>query len=58
MDRKKSITNILSKYDKETQKIYAHIAILERDTRHKIKRQEVRASIKDIIEKVVGDEVK
>lgn len=58
MDRKQSIANILSKYDKETQKIYSHIAILERDTRHKIKRQDVRASIKDIIEKVVNNEVK
>ena len=43
---------------KDTQKIYGHIATIERDTRHKIKRQEVRENIKAIIEKVVGNEVK
>ena len=58
MDKKKSIANILSKYDKDTQKIYGHIATIERDTRHKIKRQEVRENIKAIIEKVVWNEVK
>ena len=49
MDKKKSIANILSKYDKDTQKIYGHIATIERDTRHKLKRQEVRENIKAII---------
>ena len=54
MDKKQSVANILSKYDKDTQKIYGHIATLERDTRHKIKRQDIKA----IIEKVVGNEIK
>ena len=58
MDKKQSVANILSKYDKDTQKIYGHIATLERDTRHKIKRQDVRESIEVIIERVVGNESK
>lgn len=58
MDKKQSVANILSKYDKDTQKIYGRIATLERDTRHKIKRQDVRENIKAIIEKVVGNEIK
>ena len=58
MDKKKSVANILSKYDKDTKRIYGHIATIERDTRHKIKRQDVREDIKVIIERVIGNEVK
>lgn len=56
MDKKDSVRKILSQYDKKTILLYNNIARIERDTRHKIKRTEVKNDIKDMIEKVVMDE--
>lgn len=56
MDKKDSVRKILSQYDKKTILLYNNIARIERDTRHKVKRTEVKNDIKDMIEKVVMDE--
>lgn len=56
MDKKDSVRKILSKYDKKTILLYNNIARIERDTRHKVKRTDVKNDIKDMIEKVVMDE--
>lgn len=56
MDKKDSVRKILSQYDKKTILLYNNIARIERDTRHKIRRTEVKNDIKDMIEKVVKDE--
>ena len=56
MDKKDSVRKILSQYDKKTILLYNNIARRERDTRHKIRRTEVKNDIKDMIEKVVKDE--
>ena len=56
MDKKDSVRKILSQYDKKTILLYNNIARIERDTRHKIRRTEVKNDIKDMIEKVVMDE--
>ena len=55
---KQGIANILNKYDDKTKLIYSHVAKIERDTIHKIKRQNIRDDIKLIIERVVSDENK
>lgn len=56
MDKKDSVRKILSQYDKKTILLYNNIARIERDTRHKVKRTEVKNDIKAMIEKVVMDE--
>ena len=56
MDKKDSVRKILSQYDKKTILLYNNIARIERDTRHKIRRTEVKNDMKDMIEKVVKDE--
>lgn len=53
---KQGIAKILNKYDDKTKLIYSHIAKIERDTIHKIKRQNIRDDIKLVIEKVVSNE--
>ncbi len=58
VNKKKEVSDILSKYDKNTNILYSYIAALERDTKHRVKRQEVREKIKLNIEKVVGNENK
>lgn len=55
---KEGIANILNKYDNQTKIIYSHIAKIERETSHKIKRQTIREDIKLVIEKVVSNENK
>ena len=56
MDKKDSVRKILSQYNKKTILLYNNIARIERDTRHKVKRTEVKNDIKAMIEKVVMDE--
>lgn len=56
MDKKDNVRKILSQYDKKTILLYNNIARIERDTRHKVKRTEVKSDIKDMIEKVVMNE--
>ena len=56
MDKKDSVRKILSQYDKKTILLYNNIARIERDTRHKVKRTEVKNDIKAMREKVVMDE--
>lgn len=56
MNKKDSVRKILSQYDKKTILLYNNIARIERDTRHKVKRTDVKNDIKDMIEKVVMDE--
>lgn len=58
MDKRKDVANIIAKYDDGTRRLYSYIAKLERDTSHKIKRQDVREEIKKVIEKVTKDENK
>lgn len=55
---KEGIAKILNKYDDQTKLIYSHVAKIERDTIHKIKRQTIREDIKLVIEKVVSNENK
>ena len=55
---KEDIKKILSKYDEKTRVVYSQAVKLERDNRHKVKRQSIRDDIKLLIDKVVSDENK
>lgn len=55
---KEDIKKILSKYDEKTRVVYSQVVKLERDNRHKVKRQSIRDDIKLLIDKVVSDENK
>ena len=55
---KENIKKILSKYDEKTRIVYSQVIKLERDNRHKVKRQDVRDNIKLLIDRVVSDENK
>lgn len=55
---KENIKKILSRYDEETRVVYSQVVKLERDNRHKVKRQDIRDKIKLLIDKVVSDENK
>ncbi len=55
---KENIKKILSRYDEETRVVYSQVVKLERDNRHKVKRQDIRDNIKLLIDKVVSDENK
>lgn len=55
---KENIRKILSKYDEKTRIIYSQIVKLERDNRHKSRRQNIRDEIKLLVDKVVSDENK
>ena len=55
---KENIRKILSKYDEKTRIVYSQVVKLERDNRHKVKRQDVRDNIKLLIDRVVSDENK
>lgn len=55
---KENIKKILSKYDEKTRIIYSQILKLERDNKHKVKRQAIRDGIKLLIDKEVINENK
>lgn len=55
---KENIKKILSKYDEKTRIIYSQILKLERDNKHKVKRQAIRDDIKLLIDKEVINENK
>ena len=55
---KENIRKILSKYDEKTRIIYSQIVKLERDNRHKSRRQNIRDEIKLLVDKAVSDENK
>lgn len=56
MNKRDNVKKILSRYDRNTILLYNNIAKIERDTRHKIKRTEIKNDIKYMIEKVIMDE--
>lgn len=55
---KENIRKILSKYDEKTRIIYSKIVKLERDNRHKSRRQHIRDEIKLLVDKAVSNENK
>ena len=55
---KENIKKILARYDEETRVVYSQVVKLERDNRHKVKRQDIRDNIKLLIDKVVSNEDK
>lgn len=55
---KENIKKILSKYDEKTRIIYSQILKLERDNKHKVKRQSIRDDIKLLVDKEVINENK
>lgn len=55
---KENIKKILSKYDEKTRIIYSQILKLERDNKHKVKRQAIRDEIKLLVDKEVINENK
>lgn len=56
MNEKEAISNILKNYDAEIIEVYKKITVLVKEEKNKIKRNEVRETIKDLIMGVVKNE--
>lgn len=56
MNEKEAIANILKNYEPEIIEVYKKITVLVKEEKNKIKRNEVREKIKDLIKGAIKDE--
>lgn len=54
MDETKEILSILEKYDKKIIETYQKITKIVKEERHRIKRSEIRARIRQLVEEVTN----
>lgn len=56
MNEKDELTKILQQYSVDIRSLYKKITQIEKSSQNRVKRHEVRARIKDVIEEVISND--